>query len=233
MVFIYKRMFNLNKNWLTSTPIDLEYKTYLILDYEQKIIEKFESYEIYPYFDDLLDKLIETKKFIENKHEIDNRQKTIIEVDVVNEKINYKNDIFDERIEVFENVAAFAYERFKKCYILGEAKFESVYKSIIIYDLKLMGNEINFIGKIIIQLSDTIKIYSYHFIKFIDKNEYVYGMNLDFIDQQNNSAKYINGLRTDNNENIFLLKIELPDMDNFSLMTIIKKKMINYLCANA
>lgn len=222
-------MFNLNKNWLTSTPIDLEYKTYLILDYEQKIIEKFESYEIYPYFDDLLDKLLEAKTFIDNKYEIDNRQKTIIKVDIVNEKIVYKNNIFEDRIEIFEDVAAFAYKRFKKCYILGEAKFENLYKSIYVTDLNLNGAEINFSGLIVLDMSNRLKIYKYHLIKFIDNNEYCYGINLDLIKSIPSSTKCVDGIHSNSSENIFLLKTEFANIDDLSLMTIIKKKMINHL----
>lgn len=221
----------LDKNWLTSDPADFEYKSYLILAYEQKLKADFNAYILYPQFDDLLFKMKESRKFIDNKAMLNISKQSIEKIDSVNYKLIYKSDIADERIELLESIAKFAYSKFKSCYLLAETKFEEVYTDLKIFDLQLHKKTFDTIGLIILQIKNVLKIYSYELIKLIDDNEIIHGINLKLIEECQNSTSYINILRNQTTENVFLVKTQL-EIDDFSMTTILKKKMINYLSNN-
>lgn len=220
----------LDKNWLTSEPIDFEYKSYLILAYEQRIKENFNSYILYPHFDDLLNKLRESKKFIDKKKELNEQKKSIEKIDTVNYKLIYKSDISDQRIEDIEEIAQFAYKKFHNCYLLGEKKYIEVYTGLKIFDLQLIKKNIDIVGLIILQIKDFIKVYSYELIKLVDETEIVHGIHLKLIEERENSASYINLLRT-GDVSVFLVKSKM-DIDENSLTTILKKKLLNFLSTN-
>jgi hypothetical protein len=48
-------MQSLNKNWITESHIDFEYKKYVLLAYLQHVSENFEDQRLYPYLSDLIE----------------------------------------------------------------------------------------------------------------------------------------------------------------------------------
>lgn len=118
--------------WLTSDPIDFEYKTYLILAYEQKNKNELNSKKIYPYLTDVVDKLFYVNEFLKNMTSFENSAKEVDKIDWLNKELIYKSKINDNSFDEIKKTARFSKLILTNLYIDFKNLYDDVDGSIVI-----------------------------------------------------------------------------------------------------
>lgn len=224
-------MLNLNENWLTEQPIDFEYKSYLLLAYQQKVDQCFTNYELYPIFTDLLKRLNFSKDFIKQKKKFNNSKKLLKGIE--GNKIITESGIQDLTIEILEEIVLFALPIYKKKYIEGEQIYENIYKSIKVFSLALHHSS-PLEGIMIIDINKVLVVYKYTIFKHFLKND-DWIVNFNVLSTEVSSAKKISEIIKEHKFNIYLAKYELnyiEELHKETFMSILKKKFTNRIVNN-
>lgn len=121
-----------NEFWLTSNPIDLEYKKYKMLAYEQKMMKQYKQRKIYPYFTDIVDKLAYVNDFLKNMVALEKSNMEIQKIDWLNQEIKYKSKINDNTFDELKSIAIMARDILSDLYIHFKNLYDEVDGSIVI-----------------------------------------------------------------------------------------------------
>jgi hypothetical protein len=182
---IYKKIqcfMILDSDWLTSSPIDFEYKKYILLAYEQSLIECYEKKYLYPELKDVISHMVYVSNFIRGYKDMEESRKKI--VDIVKTDLIHESLIDDGSIEEIKRIADFGSALLKRNFYMLKELYSDVEKSI-----KVSGQKIPFLGNdsgyVILKLGDAADIiYSYD-VKFIDTIEIDgYGINMKLADEK-------------------------------------------------
>lgn len=122
----------LNDFWLTSDPIDLEYKKYMLLAYEQKMIIEYNNRRIYPYLTDIVDKLEYVNDFLKNMVSFERSNMEIQRIDWVKQEIHYTSKITDNTFDELKEIAILARDILSNLYLKFKNLYDDVDSSIVI-----------------------------------------------------------------------------------------------------
>lgn len=136
-------MITIDPNFLTSNPIDFEYKTYIILGYKQKIFEQFSKNHLYPYINDVSQHIITVSNFLIKKRIFDNSKKNIAGIDMINQTLLYESVIQDELMDDIQEIAEYALDQFRDMLKSGKDLFDEVDKSLQIHEMGLKSLDNN------------------------------------------------------------------------------------------
>lgn len=120
----------LDSDWISSAPIDFEYKQYKLLAYEQLLKEQIKSKKLYPVFLSLLENLKYANDFIKGIDDIKNAIKHPVGLDLKNQKIIYDQPHTDEAVEEYLKIATFGYDIMNSVYSEFKIIYDDVDKSI-------------------------------------------------------------------------------------------------------
>lgn len=120
----------LDSDWISSAPIDFEYKQYKLLAYEQLLKEKIKSKKLYPVFLSLLENLKYANDFIKKIDDIKNAIKSPIGLDLKNQKVIYDYPMTDESVEEYLKIATFGYDIMNTIYDEFKILYDQVDESI-------------------------------------------------------------------------------------------------------
>ncbi len=124
----------LSDSWLTSDPIDFEYKKYLLLAYEQKLLEQYKERKLYPHLTDIVDKLEYVNSFLKHLVAFENTAKEIdlSAVDWIKREIPFKTKINDETFDDVKYIAWYSQNILSDLYIQFKNLYDDVDGSIVI-----------------------------------------------------------------------------------------------------
>ena len=128
--------------WLTSDPIDLEYKKYLMLAYEQSNTKQIDNKKIYPNLTDVVDKLLYVNSYLKNLIAFEESAKEPDKIDWVKREIVYKTKIDDNSFDDIKNLAFFSQDILSELYIKFKNLYDDVDGSIVI-----TGNQFSIFDK--------------------------------------------------------------------------------------
>lgn len=135
LVFII--MHKLDNNWLTSDPIDFEYKKYLLLAYDQLSNSYFDQKKIYPTLTDIIDKIKIVNEFLSNTKRMEDSKTTIVGFDVKNAQTLTQSMVDDKSLDEIKAIAQFSKEILVELYMKFSSLLEEVNNNIVISGCKV------------------------------------------------------------------------------------------------
>jgi hypothetical protein len=177
----------LEKNWLTTEPIDFEFKFYKIKAYQQECLKDFELYKVYPFLYDVNENHQYTFQYLNNKQRIESSKMNIVAIDIDNVKLIQKS-VFEHNI-LFEidKIAQVCEPILKELVLAGMQIYDEIEQTII---ADKISDGIDFRNGYAIYEADQYYIYEYETIR--DINNVIIGMEFkDSIDKKNNTIDKI------------------------------------------
>lgn len=211
----------LDSDWISSDPIDYEYKQYKLLAYEQVLKEKIKSKSLYPVFLSLLENLKYANDFIKQINEIKNATRQPIGLDLANEKLIYKYSLTDEGVEEYLKIATFGYDIMNTIYNEFKIVYDEVEKSI-----EIIGERNNYLfdhvsGFLVVRYGLKTSYYKYDINQeFYPEPSHILGLH------QLNEYEYHQKIFTKNVFDVFLSD-EYP-LDE-TAMPVFKRKFLRYI----
>jgi len=161
-------MEKLDKDWLTKDNTDFEYKKYVLLDYLQKVNNKFKEKKIYPYLSDCIEEFRSLKDLLEQKDKL--TPKELTSIDLKNMELVYTT-IDDDIFKEIEKLINYALRRLKGTIEEGRKICDEIEESITFKSVGVIV-ENNEEGYLILS-SKTSIIYHYKMdTLFIQGNKY-------------------------------------------------------------
>jgi hypothetical protein len=156
----------LNDFWLTSEPIDFEYKKYLMLAYDQSNSKDLSKKKIYPNLTDIVDKLMYVNGFLKNMTAFEESAQDIDRIDWLKKEIVYKTKINDNSFDDIKTLAYFSHDILFDLFIRFKNLYDYVDGSIVI-----SGNKFSifdkYSGYLILKYGGKEKIFNYEIYKTI------------------------------------------------------------------
>lgn len=120
-------------DWIIQDPVDFEYKQYLILDYEKRVHDKLDNFELYPSFQELTilytsaQRVMEHGQFITYKREPEEIDDEILLTDLIYNTIRFKDG--NEQNEIMR-CAEYATTKFRNLFMVAKSLWSVVNDSI-------------------------------------------------------------------------------------------------------
>ena len=190
-------MKNLSQNWFFDRPIDLEHKTYVLLDYLQQVNKFYEQNKLYPYLKELIFHYNNINIFLNNKENFKNKlKKDLIEFDFDNYFLKYCDLEDINELKEVDNILNYSFSKLKDYIDQGKEIYNFIEKNLIIEPVGIIP--IN-------------KREGYILIKN-DKNIYVF--------------KYDNFILREDKDNTIIIKTEFYKMFNIKIFEKVKEKLL-------
>ena len=122
----------LSDQWLTSDPIDFEYKKYLLLAYEQKMMAEYNKKRVYPCLTDIVDKLAYVNEFLKSANTFERSSMSIQKVDWLKQELQYESNIQDDMFDDLKLTAIVARNIFSDLYLQFKNLYDEIDGSIVI-----------------------------------------------------------------------------------------------------
>lgn len=122
----------LSDQWLTSDPIDFEYKKYLLLAYEQKMMVEYNKKRVYPYLTDIVDKLKYINDFLKSANIFERSSMSIQRIDWLKQELQYESDFKDEMFDDLKQTAILARNILSDLYLQFKNLYDEIDGSIVI-----------------------------------------------------------------------------------------------------
>jgi hypothetical protein len=192
-------MKNLEKDWLTSQPIDFEYKKYLILAYLQSARKQFEKVELYPTLADLVSHYTQLLNLQQKQESMKQNFPTKLSTaDLENWQLIYKKlEENNETILEIEDIINFAIPQIKEGLNEGKKIYEYIEKNIQVLPIGLLGLH-NYIGFLIIykEKEKEAQVFEYKISIFENANEIYRGIHTNFLENiQKNTSNTFESLK--------------------------------------
>jgi len=130
-------MQKLDNNWLTSDPIDFEYKKYLLLAYDQASTNYLDQKKIYPYLTDIIDKIKIVNEFLSNTKKMEESKTSVVGFDLKNMQAVTQSLVDDKSLNEIKAIAQFSKEILVDLYMKFSGLLEEVNNNIIISGCKV------------------------------------------------------------------------------------------------
>jgi hypothetical protein len=235
----------LDLNWIIQEPIDFEHKTYVLMDYFTKVEEDFNNNILYPSFQELSLHLANINSILEKQNLISlNRDNIDIDDEILLMDLTYTPLIIDsveDKLELFKTATS-SKQKFQDLFIIGKSLWSILHDSVLV---KIKENP----EVVFLRMACGVFYFKHKNIR------YVYQYNIEKINNKSSDFKCkVNLLTTDNDlsileiiENKFIFEdnniksfdminnlpiFEVKVNDDFpiegSLLTMIKRKIMNY-----
>lgn len=228
-------------DWIIQDPVDFEYKQYLILDYEKKVQDKLEKFELYPSFQELTllftsaQRVVDHGQFITYKREPEEIDDEILLTDLIYNTIRYKDN--DERDEILR-CAEYASDKFKNLFMVAKSLWSVINESIGLNLVHGTFDNKPGAGYFYFNYGGSMMVYEYKFTRLSSKSvenkcliDRIYeGDDIDVKD----IIKEFGGIednerRTRDNLPVFHVHIEQNYPLEGCLLSLIRRKVMNYV----
>jgi hypothetical protein len=122
----------LSDQWLTSDPIDFEYKKYLLLAYEQKMMKEYQKKKVYPSLTDIVDKLKYVNDFLKSANIFEKSSMSIKKIDWLKKELQYESNIQDDMFDDLKLTTILARNILSDLYLQFKNLYDEVDDSIMI-----------------------------------------------------------------------------------------------------
>lgn len=122
----------LSDSWLTTNPIDFEYKKYLVLAYDQITNENLNKKKIYPSLTDVVDQLMYVNGFLKNMIAFENSALEVDRIDWLKKQVIYKSKVCNNSFDEIKEIAIFSKAILSDLYIKLKNLYDDVDGSIVI-----------------------------------------------------------------------------------------------------
>jgi hypothetical protein len=119
-----------NDFWLTSDPIDFEFKNYIMLAYKQKMMDYHSQEKLYPYFTDITEKLKYVTDFLKSIVYFENSAREVQRIDWLNQEIEYKSKINDNTFDELRKIATMSKDILSDLYVNFKNLYDEVDESM-------------------------------------------------------------------------------------------------------
>jgi hypothetical protein len=127
-------MENLPLNWLTSDPIDYEYKNYILLAYSKTHENYYKDKLLYPSFENVRNNISYVSEFTRNLKLLQDSKQHIVSVDWLNKKLNYETLIKDDsNMDEVVNIANMSLNVFEELALKFKAMYDFIDETIQIF----------------------------------------------------------------------------------------------------
>jgi hypothetical protein len=213
----------LDDSWLTSDPIDFEYKKYLLLAYDQKLKAESKKRKLYPHLTDIVDRLTYVNDFLKNITAFENSAKEVNKIDWVNKEVRYKSKINDESFDDIKYLAWYSQNILSDLYIEFMNLYDDIDGCIVIN-----GNRFSvfdkFNGYIRLKYQKKEKILFYEIYKTIDP-EPMYHI-------KTSKAKLVDYYTDRYNKNIFEITVNEDFPAKESMIPVLRRKFLLHVLGN-
>lgn len=165
---------SLNKNWITESHIDFEYKKYVLLAYLQHVSENFTENKLYPSLAELVTHYRNLTELRENKKNLFDRfPEKLASAEMRNFKLIYEKMLEDDQLmQEIESIINFSIPQFEKHLAEGKQIYEFIESRINIFPVgivPLLANE----GYIFLSFTSEseMRIYEYQVTLFENPSE--------------------------------------------------------------
>ena len=214
-------------DWILQEPIDMEHKEYVLLDYISKINKELDEFKLYPTFQELSLHLANLKSISDNLKNIQlKKEPKEIDDEILLNNIKYVNltGFTNDDLKEIVKISKSANERLRDFFLISKSIWSIVFESILI----IQKNK---------NLKITEKNYSEGYLYFDYKGErFVYKYKIKKIDPKFNQKKctfkLLKNFNIDdvtNNKIIFLANFDNEFPLEGCLLSLIKRKIINYI----
>lgn len=122
----------LNNSWLTSDPIDYEYKKYLLLAYEQRMTKVFKEDKLYPHLTDIIDKSQYINEFIKGMKILEESSMELERIDWMKKELVYKPKFEDQTFDEIKKIARISQAVFNELYTNFKNLYDDVDGTVVI-----------------------------------------------------------------------------------------------------
>jgi len=122
----------LTDSWLTSDPIDLEYKKYVMMAYHQKMMKLYYNKKLYPALTEIVDKITYVEDFLKTIKAFEDSALIIEDIDWIHHQLMYKSKITDDNVTIIKQIALMSKALLSDLYIRFKNLYDEVDGSICI-----------------------------------------------------------------------------------------------------
>ena len=187
----------LDKFWFTSSPIDLEHKQYILLDFLQSVREDFTLDVLYPWLSEVQKQHADLTAFNHEKHELQEKFKKVKKFNFETYEIEYEYDnswITKDFAEV-SNIVEFSTPKLLHWLKKGTGLFDEI-SSQMRWDIVGLSPLYKDEGYFILHLDDTeILIYRFTIKHIFLEEENFFGITTDLVDSLKSKLKNYEDLK--------------------------------------
>ena len=217
-------------DWILQEPIDMEHKEYVLLNYISKIDKELGEFKLYPTFQELSLHLANLKSISDNlkllvlKNEPINVDDEILLVDIDNVNLS---GFTNEQLKDIVKISKKSQERLRDFFLIAKSIWSIIFESILVkpLDKNIILNEKNHKkGYLFFTYNHENYLYKYDIKK----------MNRTYNEERCEFKLVRKGVRVKLSESNKKHIVFIADFDNEfplegSLLSIIKRKIINYI----
>ncbi|MFM9027508.1 MAG: hypothetical protein ACKOQ6_05885 [Bacteroidota bacterium] len=174
----------LNRNWITESHIDFEYKKYLLLAYLQHVSANFLENRLYPYLSDLVAHYRDLKALKEEKNHLFNQfPERLSAPDMDHFRLIYEKMVQDDTImHEIESIINFSIPQFEQYLREGRKIYEFLEDHTRIHQVGLMPLN-NESGYLMLRNGDAslTYVYAFYVTVFERPGEKYRGVHLDYV----------------------------------------------------
>ncbi len=234
-------MKNLEKDWLTLSPIDFEYKKYVLLAYMQAIKKQFLQVELYPAMADLVSHYNELLTIQRNQEILrENFPTQLTLVDFENWQLLYKKMITDTTLMTeIENIINFAIPHIKNALTEGKSIYEHIEENIELQPIGILSLNDDAGFLIIYEDKKTeAQIFEYKITIFENANENFRGIHTRFLETvpknihntfENLKVQMMKKYSEKNHSTTYLAYSKLQCPLDSTLLPIAKRQLVKFL----
>ncbi len=231
----------LNKNWLTDSHIDLEYKQYILLAYLEEVKQNFRATKLYPAFADLIEHYQELIRLKENTlHLFEKFPERMAGIDNESLRLVYQKIVEnDEIMAELQKIIDYSIPKLKQHLEEGKKIYELVEEKIIIQPVgitPLNSSE----GYLLLKMTDdkSTSAYQYKITIFESPTEKYRGINLEYVKSyeksyyntyENIKIDLITSISTLPNPATFAIETEMALPVQETYLPIAKRTLVKYV----
>lgn len=127
----------LDNDWLTTDPIDFEYKKYMVLAYDQRLTKELEQQKIYPNLSDIVEKIKIVNEFLSNVQQFEQSKLGVTDIDWNKKEVVYQSHLIDPNFDEIKAIAKFSKSILVDLYDKYRRLLDDVDYSIVISGCKV------------------------------------------------------------------------------------------------
>ena len=189
----------LQKFWFTLSPIDLEHKQYILLDFLQSVKEDFTLDVLYPWLSEVQKQHADLAAFNHEKNELQEKFKKFkkFNFETYAAEYEYDNSWITRDFQEVANIVEFSMPKLNDWLLKGTDMFDTVSNQLR-WDIVGLAPLYKDEGYFILHINDSdIFVYRFTIKKIILDEENFFGITMDLVDSMRSRLKNYEDLKKD------------------------------------
>lgn len=178
-------MKQLSETWFCESPIDLEHKQYVLLDYVQAVKEDFSLFKLYPDLGDIIKHIQNIESFRKQQKFVLERMKKPVGYNWQTNEIIYEDAEPTPQLKEVNDIIDYALPNLNHWRERGQEIYDTVEKLMRWRTIGIIPGEYVDEGYFMIRMDRKTRSYRYKIEKMIMNQESYWGINLTLVDESN------------------------------------------------